>query len=1104
MLNPYPSRLRSRSSPVRPGGSPRPSEVTPGLGPASSIESIEEGPEQHPNWRPAPSSPAAASNTRRVFRRLKRPSSAAMDRGYTSDVRGSATPGPSQTTYKRPSIRPNSRPSTSSGIPDCSSRARSSSSASESLRDTSLFKGFGPIMGAGADFVLSRKKSRSSKSAKSAYAIPKVKEDPVAETLFSTPDRTILEELKKKMKARDDQFTLKNGKRHHPYPADEVPYPRSYERHVVDSDIWECMWHSDVCGKQIWHLRTEPPSKVLDLGCGSGSWILDCAMHWKDAEFVGLDVVPLHPDLGQSGSSQLASRITWIQANFLEGLPFQNEEFDFVHGKRIARGVPEDKWDTLLEASEVHRVLKPGGVFELFEEELTFPGKLLKGKPPDTIDLPTCLSSSNLTFPEDPRNSGSSNNLTIPSNPSTPPPPRKTQRPRNDSGFGGSVLSLGMMSPQALPAIPLPVSPPQSREPELTDQELLEAVIIGRSKPKPVFDPRDHSLLEFIYNEMHAERFINLEPLALLQNSLSLIFDHVSTHPPLIMTFPPRPASYHHSKMPTAQQSPTQKLSVLGFPVQEVEPQMIMTLEDAAKGATPYVMFDDSRAKPSFRPRRPSRVSSPASPGDDPGYPSHLSLPRALSAASLAAMHAARDITPLAAMTCDLRTLNMHLALRVREILACAEEMWRFVLAYQERHIGADATVRGRGAAARRAFDEDLAQLHREEFDEMLVRFRLDMEDSILLAQAVHARLGWPLVRAPVPPERLEFEELCAVWAKHQGTASAEASPDGASRRSHAGSRASNASASTDAPPSVVLSAGRREDAATLVSVEPHERMSRTVRTFVAWKAVSSDAPNLKLDARVPITVIRGPWLEATTTPEMAYPNCWPLPVQVAGLRSLSPLTPLLWPKQRAHDEYRHRGPHRLDQRAKRVRRRRDAFAAVCPPATRLPRQLSQPGVSFWAPRRHDEQGRTFVECFPAALAVLRGRHRRRRAREGVSFALCSGDSHVCAARRRDQHPGQSWALENPLNTNSVNTAAEPVSPITKGQRWVLPRAAGPKASLLDVHFIRLRKTTTARRTSGQTCRRAPGIPPPQRRGGLAQFTRRDWNEKLAFADVRY
>lgn len=36
------------------------------------------------------------------------------------------------------------------------------------------------------------------------------------------------------MKARDDQFVLKNGKKHHPYPPKEVPYPRSYERQAID------------------------------------------------------------------------------------------------------------------------------------------------------------------------------------------------------------------------------------------------------------------------------------------------------------------------------------------------------------------------------------------------------------------------------------------------------------------------------------------------------------------------------------------------------------------------------------------------------------------------------------------------------------------------------------------------------------------------------------------------------------------------------------------------------------------------------------------------------------------------------------------------------
>ena len=42
--------------------------------------------------------------------------------------------------------------------------------------------------------------------------------------------------------------------------------------------------------------------------------------------------------------------------------------------------------------------------------------------------------------------------------------------------------------------------------------------------PLPLTDPRDHSLLEHIYNEMHAARFINMEPLALLTNALSLYF----------------------------------------------------------------------------------------------------------------------------------------------------------------------------------------------------------------------------------------------------------------------------------------------------------------------------------------------------------------------------------------------------------------------------------------------------------------------------------------------------------------------------------------------------------------------------------------------------
>lgn len=67
---------------------------------------------------------------------------------------------------------------------------------------------------------------------------------------FSTADRTILEELKRNISARASQFIFKGGpqnnnagwgaqgigagKKHHPFPKDEVPYPRNYERDVLD------------------------------------------------------------------------------------------------------------------------------------------------------------------------------------------------------------------------------------------------------------------------------------------------------------------------------------------------------------------------------------------------------------------------------------------------------------------------------------------------------------------------------------------------------------------------------------------------------------------------------------------------------------------------------------------------------------------------------------------------------------------------------------------------------------------------------------------------------------------------------------------------------
>jgi hypothetical protein len=50
------------------------------------------------------------------------------------------------------------------------------------------------------------------------------------------------------------------------------------------------------------------------------------------------------------------------------------------------------------------------------------------------------------------------------------------------------------------------------------------APFLLRTLPKAPPNPRDHSLLEGIYNEMNAARFINLAPLSLLANMVGLHF----------------------------------------------------------------------------------------------------------------------------------------------------------------------------------------------------------------------------------------------------------------------------------------------------------------------------------------------------------------------------------------------------------------------------------------------------------------------------------------------------------------------------------------------------------------------------------------------------
>ncbi|RXW24009.1 hypothetical protein EST38_g1831 [Candolleomyces aberdarensis] len=165
---------------------------------------------------------------------------------------------------------------------------------------------------------------------------------------------------------RETQFIYKHGHRHHTYDSEKAPYPLSYDKHVVEMEALDNRLLQHLRGSSSFVDFEEHPSKALDLGCGTGAWVLEAAREWPNCEFIGFDLVNVQFSTRFLDPS-VASRVQWKHGNFLTTkLPFEEDEFDHVHVSSIARGVPENKWNNIFE--EINRVLKPGGSVEIVED----------------------------------------------------------------------------------------------------------------------------------------------------------------------------------------------------------------------------------------------------------------------------------------------------------------------------------------------------------------------------------------------------------------------------------------------------------------------------------------------------------------------------------------------------------------------------------------------------------------------------------------------------------------------------------------------------------------------------------------------------------------
>jgi ubiquinone/menaquinone biosynthesis C-methylase UbiE len=82
------------------------------------------------------------------------------------------------------------------------------------------------------------------------------------------------------------------------------------------------------------------------------------AYEYPSAIFIGVDISPIFPS-----DQKKPENATFLQ-NMLDGLPFEDNTFDFVYQRSLASAISEDQWKNDV-IYELYRVTKPGGWIEL-------------------------------------------------------------------------------------------------------------------------------------------------------------------------------------------------------------------------------------------------------------------------------------------------------------------------------------------------------------------------------------------------------------------------------------------------------------------------------------------------------------------------------------------------------------------------------------------------------------------------------------------------------------------------------------------------------------------------------------------------------------------
>lgn len=161
---------------------------------------------------------------------------------------------------------------------------------------------------------------------------------------------------------------------------------REYDRWLAGATLAALEWRflQSVPGQVLYNtpalklsdeLRMKPEHRLLDVGCGAGSLLrmLDARVRFK-APPVGVDFSNRALRLGLTSALRAGDRPPDLVAATAISLPFADATFDFAISGHVLKHLPD--WALVRMFREVRRVLKPGGLFVVWEFRPVSSGRL--------------------------------------------------------------------------------------------------------------------------------------------------------------------------------------------------------------------------------------------------------------------------------------------------------------------------------------------------------------------------------------------------------------------------------------------------------------------------------------------------------------------------------------------------------------------------------------------------------------------------------------------------------------------------------------------------------------------------------------------------------